>query len=165
MLICPDYVYIYICICILYTDDFMRLYGISWNTMEICSTHYVSDHPIYGNLVTGEWNHSDARVIYAIQLIGLREKIQETPIFHGKIMENLWFPDVSCRFSFKSTHWAMVQPGGLTGVTMVTISPRQVDWSLSRCSVVRSSIPSPWYETHSLHGPKSVYPKSSSRPW
>jgi len=31
-----------------------------------------------------------------IQWIGLREKLQENPIFHGKIMENLygflWFP-------------------------------------------------------------------------
>ena len=26
------------------------------------------------------------------QLVGLRKKLQGNPIYHGKIMENLWFP-------------------------------------------------------------------------
>ena len=36
------------------------------------------------------------------QLVGLREKLQQTPIFHGKMGKSI----VSCRFSLQSTHWS-----------------------------------------------------------
>ena len=37
----------------------------------------------------------DIFIIYGdyIQLVGLREKLQETLIFHGKIYEHRWFPE------------------------------------------------------------------------
>ena len=59
--------------------------------------------------MTVKWSYSTrhrirvSRVTFSIpQLVGLREKLQENPIFHGYFMGKSL---VSYRFSPKSTHW------------------------------------------------------------
>ena len=51
---------------------------------------------IFGNQKIGPSGRLvDGRVVYETdigQWIGLRENLQESPIFHGKIMKNRWSP-------------------------------------------------------------------------
>ena len=46
-------------------------------------------------------SHSIQILVFPSQLFGLREKLQENPIFHGKI----WLVSGELRFSLRSTHW------------------------------------------------------------
>ena len=50
------------------------------------------------------------------QVIGLREQLQENPMFHGKIMENRWFPvDFPLSQPIESGNPMVPQPKGPRG--------------------------------------------------
>ena len=60
--------------------------------------------------------------VYDNQLVGLREKLQETPIFiifHRKIMENPWFPVKI--FPSSSSHWELSDHPAIWGFPMATL--------------------------------------------
>ena len=62
------------------------------------------------------------------QLIGLREQVQENPIFHGKSM-------VSFRFSLKSTHW---KHGSVANLQWILEEKHQAAASVASASAAAS---------------------------
>ena len=83
------------------------------------------------------------------QLIGLREKLQEHPIFHGKIMEHLWFPvDFPLSQPIDTTDGSkkviqtygpnMIMMDGIQKTVMTKIDPKDVFCVM--CGVVACTI-------------------------
>ena len=76
-----------------------------------------------------------------IHWIGLRDKLQENPIFHGKIYM------LSCRFSLKSTHW-IIPIGSMYGIFTYI-------WVIYRANVSK----------YSIHGSSGIYEPLQKKSW
>ena len=68
--------------------------------MDKCSLHKAASGTAF-RIIAFFWHYGISLIssdIISFQWIGLRENLQESPIFHGKSI-------ISCRFSLKPIHW------------------------------------------------------------